>query len=115
MINKEILKKEIKSLKKLLSYCSSCEQFKNSLEIIYTRISNTDNKEYSKKYDLMEICNNKTIKELGKKFADKNSSIVEFVKYDKENCGFVLIYNEFDTNNYPSEWEFYVLKSEQNL
>lgn len=112
MINKKIFNEEIARLKKIVKESESCEQLKDTLDILYTRISNVRNKGYKEKYNIVEICKNKTIKEIEKLFKNKYSVSVELVEYDKEKCGFLIIYNEFDSKNYPTKWEFYILKGE---
>ena len=113
MINKEIFKNEKSKIKNFMSYCLSAKQFRDVMETLYERITNNKGKGYAEKYNVVEICNKKTFKEIKKKFKDKTSVVVEFVEMESELNGFLLIYNEYDEKNIPTKWEFYILKGEE--
>lgn len=112
MINKEIFRNEKTKIKNFMNYCLSAKQFRDIMDTLYERITNNKGKGYAEKYNIVEICNKKTFKEIKKKFKDKTSAVVEFVELESELTGFLLIYNEYDTKNIPTKWDFYTIKGE---
>lgn len=97
MVDKVLLKKEIARIKDMLRKVKGFDDFSllhTSLEVIYLRISNRKDKDYSDTYDAMRIFKGKTLKTV-KKVKGKNGVIFEFIEYEGIPSGFVVIYNEF--------------------
>ena len=89
-----MIKQEIKRLKTILKTSKDIELLHKSLELIYERISNNKDKEYSRIYNIVDIFNGKTIKTI-KKYKKGTGVVFEFLEYEKAPKGFVIIYNEF--------------------
>ena len=111
MLNKKQLKIEIKNVKKLCKDSENLESLHNTLDEKYERISNRQDKDYSDKYNVIEILRGKTLKEF-EILKSKNGNtavIIEFIEYLTALNGFVFIYNEFKDNE-QTVIDIYVLK-----
>lgn len=107
-MEKQTIKQEVKKLKSMLKTTTDYELLHNSLELIYERISNQPDKDYSNKYSITDIFLGKTIKMI-KKHKKGTGVVFEIGQYEKAPNGFVIIYNEF--NNYQqTKIDMYVMK-----
>lgn len=105
---KQMLKQQIKRLKLMLKTTQDLDLLHKSLDIIYERISNNTDKDYSKQYSITDIFLGKTIKTI-KKYRKGTGVVFEISQYEKAPNGFVIIYNQF--NNFEqTKIDMYVIK-----
>ena len=100
---------EIKRLKALLKLCTTCEELFGNLLVLYEKISNRKDKDYNAQYNVLKICNAKTIQEFGKNMKEETTAYFEIKEYGTAPNNFVIIYNEFFAN-VPTKWEMFVTK-----
>lgn len=110
-MNKEQMKQEVKKLKLMLKKVANFDnltEFHNSLELIYERISNRNDKDYTQKYSASKILLGKNKKTL-QKIKKRKAVVFEFVEYDDAPYGFVIIYNEFE-GRLQTKIDIYIIK-----
>ena len=107
-MDKQMLKQEIKRLKSMLKTTTDYDLLHGSLEIVYERITNHKDKDYSSQYSVTDIFLGKTIKMI-KKHRKGTGVVFEISQYDKAPNGFVIIYNQFD-NYEQTQIDMYVMK-----
>lgn len=100
-------KKDLTYLKKIIKTTNDSEILKDAMDILYERITNREDKDYNKKYNLSKILTNKTTTILSKEYKNNVYVIIEIVKYDTAPSKYVLIYNKF-TDKKQTELEIYV-------
>ena len=103
-----MLKQEITRLKEMLKTTTDYDLLHKSLEIVYERITNHKDKDYSSKYNITDIFLGKTIKMI-KKHRKGTGVVFEISQYDKAPNGFVIIYNQFDKYE-QTQIDMYVMK-----
>ena len=107
-MDKQILKQEITRLKSMLKTTTDYDLLHGSLEIVYERITNHKDKDYSSQYSVTDIFHGKTIKTI-KKHKKGTGVVFEILLYDKAPNAFVIIYNQF--NKYTqTHIDMYVMK-----
>lgn len=113
-LNKQT-KQEIRKLKKIMRIAHDMQDIYIALDLIYERISNHPEQEYSKKYGLAEILKSKTLKEFKKEFYYNSTrflggAILEVVAYKQAPQRITILYNEFNNIGEQVRFEIFILK-----
>ena len=109
----------VKAASSLLVQQLSIESFDvlhNKLDEEFERITNREDKDYSDKYNVIDILKGETIKEFEVKRPKKSKDgiVFEFIKYEKAPQGFVFIYNKF-VDGEQTEIDIYILKEDKEF
>lgn len=114
MIDKENMKIVIKKLKEMIKKIDVTDlddlnSLHMALGLIYERVSNRKDKDYTKQYSASRILTSKTMKEIVR-HKKGTGAVFEIVEYDTAPNGFVIIYNGFE-NGKQTTIDFYVIKN----
>lgn len=111
---KKEIKEEIKKLKATAKKVGKAKDLHSALDFLYERITNDESKKhYNETYNVVDILDAKTLKELELKINKTEEVVFEFVEYKPAPQEFLIIYNEFE-NHEQTFIDIYITKERTN-